>query len=174
MKNLYGEDIGITITFRKFGSHTVDVVHEARHPWPAETTVSAGNGVVMRRGKPGYTTLFMEVYPPGASFIRGEGKTPAECEDACWVKYQAALNCPNGTGHHWEPRHYTNGAALCRHCNTFKPDVFTGEQLGQFCRACGIGTRYHRDPDGSWTCRDHTQLVESVLDDHWNDEEEDR
>lgn len=136
-------DIGTTIDFRTRGSY------EARHPWPAETIVSAGGGIVFLRnakeGEPGaYSTLFMEVYPPGAAFIRGEGEDEAACEDAAWAKYQLALNCSDGSGSHdWEPRKYRNGAGFCSRCSTFGSDVFTGEQLGQLCRICGEGTTYH-------------------------------
>lgn len=155
-----GRDIGTTIDFR------TQRTYEARHPWPADTTVSAGRGVVFLRnakeGEPGsYATLFMEVYPPGASFIRGEGVAPETCEDAAWAKYQLALNCSDGSGsHNWEPRKYRNGAGFCSRCNTFGSEVFTGEQLGQLCRICGTGTTYHWEQDKaggemSFLCKDH-------------------
>lgn len=158
------KDIGTTIEFRAgFGEqHT----HEAKHPWPAETVVSAGTGVVFRR-KPkegedrSYNTLFMEVYPPGAAFIRGEGDSPEACEDAAWAKYQVALNCSDGSGSHdWEPRDYHNGAGFCSRCNTFGSEVFTAEQLGQHCKICGIGTTFdwHKNADTGSTeflCEEH-------------------
>lgn len=139
--------------------------HAAIHPWPADTLVSAGHGVVLVRGEDrSYQTLFMEVYPPGASFIRGEGATVEECEASCWAQYQRALHCVDGHTHHWEPRRtgpdgspghrYTNGAGFCRYCATFESQAFTGEQLGQHCRVCGAGTTWHADDDG-WLCRDH-------------------
>ena len=111
MQDLFGDDIGTTIDFRSQGSYG------ARHPWPEETAVSAGGGVVLS-DEPGksYSTLFMEVCPPEASFIRGEGATPAECEDAAWTKYQRALHCiePH-TAHEFEPRNYKNGADNLTH-----------------------------------------------------------
>ncbi|MFJ2420687.1 hypothetical protein [Streptomyces brevispora] len=142
-----GRDIGNRISFHGHGTHI------ARHPWPDETVVSAGEGVVFRRAsKPGepatYTTLFVEVYPPGAAFIRGEGVTPQECENSAWTQYRLALDCADGSGSHdWEPRGYRNGAGFCSRCNTFRSRVFTGEQLGQFCRICDTGTTYHWDTD---------------------------
>jgi hypothetical protein len=142
MKDIYGNEIGTTITFRGGAGD-----HEAQHAWPAETAVSAGRGVVF--GKTGsYGTLFMEVYPPGASFIRGEGETPAACEDACWAAYQRALHCVEGrTEHELEPRGYKNGAGFCKHCNTFVSHAFTAEQLGQHCKVCGTATTWHWDED---------------------------
>ncbi|MET9661154.1 hypothetical protein [Streptomyces sp. NPDC006510] len=142
-----GRDIGNRISFRGHGTHI------ALHPWPDETVVSAGKGVVFRRDpKPGepatYTTLFMEVYPPGAAFIRGEGVTPQECENSAWTQYRLALDCSDGSGSHdWETRGYRNGAGFCSRCSTFGSRVFTGEQLGQFCRICDTGTTYHWDTD---------------------------
>lgn len=161
-------DIGNTIDFRTRGSY------EARHPWPAETIVSAGGGIVFVRNAPegeprSYSTLFMEVYPPGAAFIRGEGKDEAACEDAAWAKYQLALNCSDGSGSHdWEPRKYRNGAGFCSRCSTFGSKVFTGEQLGQLCRDCGAGTTWHMEKDGEevvWLCKEHApepELFESM------------
>lgn len=152
MHDLYGADIGTTIAFRRHGHHG------AVHPWPPETRVSAGRGVVFVRGTDRvYTTLFMEVYPPGAAFIRGEGATTQECEDAAWAKYQLAISCQ----HEWEPRGYLNGAGLCRICNTFGTRLFTGEQLGQYCRVCSEPTTHHwetRDSVTTFLCARHTPV----------------
>jgi hypothetical protein len=184
------KDIGTTIDFSAgFGEQ---LSHEAKHPWPAETVVSAGTGVVFRRnakdGEPrSYSTLFMEVYPPGAGFIRGEGESPEACEDVAWAKYQLALNCSDGSGTHaWDARDYHNGAGFCSRCNTFGSKVFTGEQLGQLCKICGIGTTYHwhkkqSTGDHEFLCEEHyaahkparrtpsehplAQLLDSLLDD---------
>lgn len=133
-----GEDVGATVNFRSAG------LHVTLHPWPDETIVSAGRGVVFsRKTRDSYVTLFMEVYPPGAAFIRGQGATPAECEDSCWRQYQLALHCTDGTGvHDWEARGYRNGAGFCTRCSTFGSKVFTGEQLGQFCAQCHEPTMY--------------------------------
>ncbi|WP_405749158.1 hypothetical protein OG232_04000 [Streptomyces sp. NBC_01411] len=155
-----GQDIGTTIDFRGQGPY------EARHPWPIETSVSSGSSVVLiHNAKEGdrtsCTTLFMEVYPPGAAFIRGEGVTPEVCEDAAWVKYQRVLNCADGSGSHkWEARGYRNGAGFCCRCGTFGSQIFAGEQLDHFCRVCGTGTTYHCDTDkaaGTTTflCEEH-------------------
>ncbi|WP_371793098.1 hypothetical protein OG285_32735 [Streptomyces sp. NBC_01471] len=143
------QDTGTTIDFRSQGPC------EVRHPWPAETAVCAVSGVVLiRNAKEGertsYTMLFMEVYPPEAAFIRGEGATPEACEDTAWAKYQRALNCSDGSGsHNWEARGYRNGAGFCSRCGTFGSQIITSEQLDQFCRVCGTGTTYHRDTDNA-------------------------
>ncbi|MFB7919526.1 hypothetical protein [Streptomyces sp. NPDC056061] len=155
-----GCDIDNRISFHGHGTHV------AQYPWPDETGVSAGAGVVFRRDpKPGeaasYTTLFMEVYPPGAAFIRGEGTTPQECEDNAWTQYQLALNCTNGSScHDWEARGYRNGVGFCSRCDTFGSRVFSGEQLGQFCRVCNVGTTYYWEQDETtgecaFLCEDH-------------------
>jgi hypothetical protein len=153
------EDVGTTIDFRSAG------IHQARHPWPEATVVSAGRGLVfVRNAKPGepksYGTLFIEVYPPGAAFIRGEGVSAEECENAAWAKYQLAVHCTDGSGtHDWEPRDYHNGAGFCSRCKTFGSKVFTGEQLGQFCATCQIGTTYHWGTDANgnleYLCEEH-------------------
>lgn len=167
-----GQDIGTTIDFTAgFGEpHS----HESRHPWPAETVVSAGSGVVFRRNAKedeprSYRTLFMEVYPPGAAFIRGEGESPAACEDMAWNKYQLALNCSDGSeSHDWETRSYRNGAGFCSRCNTFGSQVFTGEQLGQLCAICGAGTTYH------WHKDQNTGSEEFLCEEHYEHKSEKR
>lgn len=133
MRDLRGNDIGQAVDFRD-----QEPAHQTQHPWPEETTVSAGNGVVFRQNPPegeerAYMTLFMEVYPPDASFIRGQGETKQACEDAAWAKYQLALNCTDGTGEHtWEPRHYRNGVGFCSRCNTYKSRAFTEAEVATF------------------------------------------
>lgn len=42
MRSIYGEELGNTIDFRSVGAYTMT------HPWPPETAVSAGKGVVLR------------------------------------------------------------------------------------------------------------------------------
>lgn len=157
-----GADLGTHISFRTAG------FYEVHHPWPEETVVSAGKGLVVVRGGQDYTTLFMEVYPPGASFIRGQGATPAECEDAAWAKYQLALHCLperalSAQDHEWEPRGYRNGAGLCLHCDAFKAQAFTGEELGQHCLECGVGTTHHYEEDAEggavFGCKEHAALM---------------
>lgn len=133
MRDLRGNDIGQAVDFRDQGP-----AHQAAHPWPAETIVSAGKGVVfVTNPKEGqektYMTLFMEVYPPDVSFIRGQGVSFQECEDAAWDKYQLALKCLDGSGiHDWQPRKHRNGAGFCSRCNTFKSGVFTPEEVAAF------------------------------------------
>lgn len=168
MRALTNQDIGTTIDFRAgFGGEQHN--HEAKHPWPAETFVSAGTGVVFRRnakeGEPrSYSTLFMEVYPPGAAFIRGEGESPAACEDAAWAKYQRALNCSDGSGSHdWEARGYHNGAGFCSRCSTFGSKIFTAEQLGQHCRICGVATMY------DWHTNAETGSEEFLCEKHYEE-----
>lgn len=154
MKTIYGEDIGTTDPRTRY---------EFRHPWPDETKASSGISGLVLTPTGSYQTAFIEVYPPGASFIRGEGKDLAVCEDSAWRHYQAALCCPDTVAgeHTWEARGYRNGAGFCVRCSTFRSEVFTGEHLGQFCHVCGVGTTWDWAPDPEnpektvFTCEDH-------------------
>jgi hypothetical protein len=95
----------------------------ARHPWPADMFVQGDEkGLVLNR-KGNYTTAFFEAFPL-EGFIRGEGATLAEAEDAAWDQFGAQVVCEAGTGHEFERRQYTNGAGLCKNCNAFKVGVF--------------------------------------------------
>lgn len=145
----------------------------ARMPWPDDVRLQGGGiGLVIRRdpakGEPGsYTTAFVEAFVAG-SFIRGEGPTIVEAEQSCWDGYQRLLHCPGPTGEHsWKPGRtrksgfdpYRNGAGFCEHCDAFRSGLFTAEQLGQFCEACGEPTMWHheRDADGAdrFLCETH-------------------
>lgn len=157
MRSIYGKQIGTRVPF-------AGETYQPHHPWPKETPVSAGHGVVFVQDGETYRTLFMEVYPPGASFIRGEGSTREECEDSCWAQYQRALHCVDDKEHEWTPhavrkdgtlgRRYVNGAGFCLHCRTFRSEVFSGDDLGQFCSVCGIGTTWQHE-EGEWYCEEH-------------------
>ena len=152
MKTIYGEEIGTTIDFRTIGPY------ETTHPWPQDTLVRAGKGVVIVRGTNGqnYQTLFMECYPPEGGFLRGEGEDPKACEDDAWNKYQLMIYCTDrSAGHTPQPRGRTDGAGFCSKCNTFIPDAgFTGQQLGQFCYVCKEPTTHQvkLDAQGRKTC----------------------
>lgn len=124
-----------------------------RQRWPAGTFVQGGDrgAVFTRRG--GYVTAFVEVGPPGGGFIRGEGPNVECAERVAWLKYAEEAACP---GHEYEPRGYTNGAGFCRHCGRFGSHAFTGEQLGQHCSVCGVGTTYGQySPDAYWDPDQH-------------------
>ena len=96
MRDLYGKDTGTTIDFRAFGG-VGGAMHEAAHPWPESTRVSAGNGVVFSRNG-NYTTLFMEVYPPGAS---GVGTTYHWAEVDGKMIFQCKEHAPKPDPERW-------------------------------------------------------------------------
>lgn len=112
---------------------------ESQYPWVGAQLLQGGNGgVVFKREGGTYTTSFMEAFIDG-TFIRGEGATIQEAETSAWAKYELRNAC---AVHEWEARGYHNGAGICKNCNTFQSNVFTGDQLKQFCSECGVGTTY--------------------------------
>ncbi|MFE6966723.1 hypothetical protein ACFVAJ_16565 [Agromyces sp. NPDC057679] len=130
----------------------------ARHPWPEGMFIQGGGrGLVLSRTPGGdpYRTAFVEAFPD-ESFIRGEGATVEEAEDAAWAKYQRHQSCPD---HEWESRGYVNGAGFCRHCKKFKSGAFTPEQLGLFCDTCGAGT-FWTTAGGKMFCEDDAPSLE--------------
>lgn len=110
--------------------------HTSPHDYGTISVQGGATGVVIVRDGPGYTTAFVECFPAG-SFLRGQGSTVEEADDACWAKLQAYLRCP---GHDWEPRQYRNGSGICALCSQYGHDVLTAAQLGYFCTACGTPT----------------------------------
>lgn len=88
--------------------------------WPESAYVQWGsNGLVLSRKDGGnYMTAFFEAFPGdnAGGFIRGEGASIAEAEQACFEKYQREIGCQ----HRWGRRDYTNGGAFCHACGAFK------------------------------------------------------
>lgn len=127
---------------------------EARHPWPEDVHVQGGKRglVVVRSGGGSYRTAFVEAFITG-TFLRGEGSTVEEAEDACWEKYQRVLMC-DGTGRPhgpFEPRHYENGSGFCTRCGGWFTNVCEPSQAVKAERlACDtVIARYGRDVPGS-------------------------
>lgn len=93
-----------------------------RQPWPAGCFVQGGTrGVVIASDRDAYRTAFVEAFPRAPkTFLRGEGKTISEAEDACWAQYQRIVTC-DGSGEHgpYEPRQYRNGAGFCTRCGAW-------------------------------------------------------
>jgi hypothetical protein len=103
----------------------------ARHPWPEDCFVQGGGrGVVFAEGKT-YRTAFVEAFPAG-TFLRGEGATIAEAEDACWAQYERLSGCPHDQG--FDRRDYVNGSGFCRRCGTWFGAAATGfDPLPEYC-----------------------------------------
>ena len=119
---------------------------ETSKPWPEGIFIQGGGGF-------SGLTAFVEVAPEG-TFIRGEGATILEAEETAWNKYQKEYSC---SGHEYEPRGYVNGVGVCSKCEHRKSKVFTGEELGQYCLVCAVGTTYacYTDEaffDSEWGC----------------------
>ncbi len=95
--------------------------HVSPHDWPDDMLVQGGgDGIVLSRGPGGhYRTAFVEAFP-GGTFLRGEGKTVADADDACWAQYQRLNACEHGP---YEPRNYTNGCGFCVKCGMWFTDV---------------------------------------------------
>jgi hypothetical protein len=110
--------------------------HESPHDYGDVFVQGGETGVVFVAGGEHYLTAFVECATED-TFLRGEGKTLAEADDACWAKLQAYLGC---AGHEFEPRRYRNGGGICKHCGQFRARAFTAEQLGLLCSTCGAAT----------------------------------
>jgi hypothetical protein len=134
---------------------------DATCPWPDTIQLIQGgsSGLVIRALSKGgnYGTAFVEVFSPEGGFIRGEGPTVADAEQAAWVKYSTRAACP---GHEYEARGYKNGAGFCKTCNKFESDVFTAEQLGLCCKTCGVPTKWSRVGD-DFFCEVHADDPET-------------
>jgi len=96
---------------------------EAQRPWPDGMYVQGGGrGLVVVRAGGHYRTAFVEACPSsGGTFLRGEGPSVEEAEDACWAKYQTVLNCADGLGVHgpFDAGRYESGAGFCTRCGAW-------------------------------------------------------
>lgn len=89
---------------------------QAQHPWPEGMFIQGGKSGVVFTPDGDYRTAFVEAFPDRV-FLRGEGATIADAEDACWARYQTLVNCPAHPEHGpFEAREYTNGVGYCTQC----------------------------------------------------------
>lgn len=128
--------------------------YESSLDWPMDCYLQAGDrGVVFRGDATSYDTAFFEAFPRNPdTFIRGEGATIAEAEQAAWAKWRRVLTCPGRDGHEFERRGYKNGAAFCKHCDLFMSGVLPPDES---CCVCGVPTYWTSDADGNFYCEDH-------------------
>lgn len=94
-----------------------------RHPWPEHCFVQGGStGVALRPDGTPYRTAFVEVFPAEPrTFLRGEGVSIQEAEDACWAIYQRVIACAHKE---FDRAGYTNGGGLCKTCGMFWAEAF--------------------------------------------------
>ena len=131
---------------------------ESQYPWEGYDLLQGGSGgIVFKREGGNYTTCFMEAFIDN-TFIRGEGDTFAEAETHAWEQYKRRVACEP---HEWEARGYHNGGAICAKCTSFGSEIFSGEQLRQFCKDCGVGTTY------SWELIEGTNEFEYACEVHY-------
>jgi hypothetical protein len=118
-----------------------------KKPWLSIHIVQWGDWSTSRKA-------FFEVFPSNPpTFIRGEGATVEEAEEAAWKKLVKISRCPK---HEFERRGYKSGAGLCKHCNLFLSDVF---EPSEKCAVCGIPAYYAVDIDGKAYCEDHIDAI---------------
>lgn len=108
-----------------------------QRPWPIDATINGGgSGLVFRRDGSTYGTAFIEAtLNEPATFLRGEGDSIEEAEEAAWAKYLRYT--ANDHEHEFETRGYTNGAGFCKHCGLFKSKAFSLQEIGSICHICG-------------------------------------
>ena len=123
-------------------------------PWLEIHTVQWGDSGVVLSNKGNYRTAFFEVFSkvdPG--FVRGQGATVAEAEEAAWQKTVKACKCQN---HEFERNGYRNGLGICKHCGMSKSDVFPPSTR---CTICDIPTYWTCDEEDNWYCEKHSDDI---------------
>lgn len=92
--------------------------------WPIDCFVQGGSNGIVVGGGDSYETAYFEAFPKNPDcFIRGEGKTMEEAEDACFKKFQRFSSCEK---HNFiKTPGYNNGMGTCTKCGlkmvVFKP-----------------------------------------------------
>lgn len=123
--------------------------YESLHEWDCLVQGGTGGTVFSKSGN--YSTCFIEAFPKNPNcFIRGEGKTIQEADDAAWAKYLKIKSCT----HEMERRTRTDGYGYCKHCS-YSSTVF--EPLTKCCK-CKEPTAYTYDFRGKWYCKKHSRV----------------
>jgi hypothetical protein len=132
--------------------------YDSSHNYGDAMVQGGHNGLVInsKDTSKSYRTAFVEAFIDN-SFVRGEGETIKDADDACWAKVIKQRSCPK---HEFIPHSYTNGAGFCKHCGYFASGYFSGEDLGQLCAVCGDGCLEFRIyKTERWYCTEHYPLV---------------
>ncbi len=100
--------------------------------WPDDCAVQwGGSGLVFGENST-RSTAFFEVFPDGAGFLRGEGATVEEAEQAAFAKWTRQSACAAAGGHRWSRTRrmrdgrthtYTNGGTFCLACGAFTSKI---------------------------------------------------
>lgn len=134
------------------GILTNEYKEETTYNWPEGSGSQAGGGSLDGIG----SVVFFEVFIKDMSYIRGEGTTLAEAEQAAWDKYQVYMGCE----HEFQRFSDTSQLGKCKHCSMKKDKMF---KMLTTCNACGkhevihnIGYEYY--------CYEHymTKLVDNI------------
>lgn len=93
---------------------------ECHHEWPDDCFAQSGDmkryqDFARKHGRePHDKRFFFEAFPRNPNtWLRGEGDTFQQAEDACWKSWQKILACP---GHEFDRRGRDDGYAFCKHC----------------------------------------------------------
>lgn len=133
--------------------------HVSGHPWPADCYIQGGGSGLVFSSSGSYNTAFVEAFPRNPNtFIRGEGATVEEADDAAWAKFERYLACPE---HMFSAGSYRNGCGTCTRCGMFGSMVFTAEQLGRFCGVCATPTLW-ASAGGVDYCEEHAPSREAA------------
>ncbi|MFG6082153.1 hypothetical protein ACEUZ9_002796 [Paracoccus litorisediminis] len=103
---------------------------ELRSDWPEDRRVQWGSGGIVLGDERSYSTAFFEVFPATGGFIRGEGATLRDAEDAAHTQFRKESSCT----HRWQRRDYLNGGCICAHCDGFKKVMRPVVKLGDWRR----------------------------------------
>ena len=122
--------------------------------WLEIHSVQWGDSGIVISGKGAYCTAFFEMFSEiEPKFVRGEGATIAEAEEAAWQKTVRACKCKN---HEFERGKYRNGAGHCKHCRMFKSDAFAPST---HCTICDVPTYWTSDKEDNWYCEKHANDI---------------
>lgn len=126
--------------------------YQLRQPWPTDCPVQGGPSGIVVSANGAYRTAFVEAFPRNPdTFIRGEGATMEEAEDAAWATFERQSACDHSAG--WDRRSYRNGAGFCKGCGMFASNVFDLVEIGSVCCVCGAV--YFTVVGGEMYCAEH-------------------
>jgi hypothetical protein len=157
--DIFAVENGKIILLKKYATQSVGEPYLCQKNWDSNSRVQCGSKGVVFSKNSSYKTAFFE-YADSDKFIRGEGLTIEDAENDAFIKLEKISNCKN---HVFERRSYTNGAAVCRHCNLFKSKVF--EPLS-CCSVCNTPTNFYIRKDKNLCEQHYFNLSYEELDEH--------
>lgn len=134
--------------------------YDCQKNWPTDIFMQCGKeGIVIssKKEKPSYRTSFFEAFPNDPStFIRGEGSSIEDAEDAAFQKYEKIMAC----NEHDYKRRLDSEHGTCIKCGLFTSNCFPPVHSCSVCQKTEVNYNFNKN---NYCCEHYMQAVQTIV-----------